>query len=82
MGNDCDNLVSFAEGELEAPVAHAFRVHLASCEACQVNLVETLQLSAHLSELGRRSPRRSPGVFLAAAVLLICALALALRTGL
>src|SRR5215470_4406342 len=47
----CHDLVSFADGELEPERAAAFREHLRTCEACQVGLVEAMQLSAQLSTL-------------------------------
>src|SRR5262249_31087464 len=51
----CNDLVAFADGELDAERAAAFRAHLASCEACQAGLVEAMQLSARLSELKPRT---------------------------
>lgn len=51
----CNDLVAFTDGELDAERAAAFRVHLASCEACQAGLVEAMQLSARLSELTPRT---------------------------
>src|SRR5215470_19312418 len=53
----CHDLVSFADGELEPERAAAFREHLRTCEACQVGLVEAMQLSAQLSTL---PPRPAP----------------------
>src|SRR5215470_8706958 len=50
----CHDLVSFADGELDAERAAAFREHLRTCEACQEGLVEAMQLSAHLSTLPPR----------------------------
>jgi anti-sigma factor RsiW len=47
----CDDLVGFADGELEPDRATAFRAHLRTCEACQAALVEAMQLNARLSEL-------------------------------
>jgi anti-sigma factor RsiW len=51
----CDDLVGFADGELEADRAAAFRAHLLSCEACRRGLVEAMQLNARFSELLQRS---------------------------
>jgi anti-sigma factor RsiW len=51
----CDDLVSFADGELEPERAAAFRAHLRTCEVCRRGLVEAMQLNARLSELGERA---------------------------
>jgi anti-sigma factor RsiW len=51
----CDDLVGFADGELEPERAAAFRAHLRTCEACRRGLVEAMQLNARLSELGERA---------------------------
>lgn len=51
----CDDLIAFADGELDPERAAAFRVHLRDCEACQNALIEAVQLSARLSELTPRS---------------------------
>jgi anti-sigma factor RsiW len=51
----CDDLIAFADGELDPERAAAFRDHLRTCDACQVGLVEVLQLSARLSDLPPRS---------------------------
>jgi len=51
----CDDLVPFADGELDAERAAAFRAHLASCDACRAGLIEAMQLSARLSELKPRT---------------------------
>lgn len=51
----CDDLIAFADGELDAERAAAFRIHLRGCEACQRALIEAVQLSARLSELTPRS---------------------------
>ena len=51
----CDELIAFADGELDAERAAAFRNHLRTCEACQGALIEAVQLSARLSELTPRS---------------------------
>ena len=50
----CDDLVGFADGELEPQRAAAFRAHLRTCEACRRGLVEAMQLNARLSELAER----------------------------
>jgi anti-sigma factor RsiW len=50
----CDDLVGFADGELEPDRATAFRAHLRTCEACRRGLVEAMQLNARLSELAQR----------------------------
>jgi hypothetical protein len=47
----CNDLIAFADGELDNERAAAFRVHLADCATCQSELVETEQLSARLSTL-------------------------------
>lgn len=80
MEDTCTDLVSFADGELEPMAAQAFRNHLVSCEACRVNLVDVMQLSAQLSASTRSSPgRRRVGslvcvVAFLVMVCLICAL--------
>ena len=51
----CQELTSFADGELGRERAAAFRLHLRDCEACQATLPETMQLSARLSTLKPRS---------------------------
>jgi anti-sigma factor RsiW len=51
----CDDLVGFADGELEPDRAAAFRSHLRTCEACRRGLVEAMQLNARLSELAERA---------------------------
>lgn len=51
----CDDLIAFADGELDPERAAAFRIHLRTCEACQSALIEAVQLSARLSELTQRS---------------------------
>jgi len=51
----CDDLVGFADGELEPDRAAAFRAHLRTCEACRRGLVEAMQLNARLSELAERA---------------------------
>lgn len=51
----CDDLIAFADGELDSERAAAFRIHLRTCEACQSALIEAVQLSARLSELTQRS---------------------------
>ena len=51
MEDECANVINFADGELEADAAQAFRIHLVSCEPCRINLVDAIQLSARLSEL-------------------------------
>jgi anti-sigma factor RsiW len=49
----CDDLIGFADGELEPGRAAAFRAHLRACEACRAGLIEAMQLSARLSELAQ-----------------------------
>jgi Putative zinc-finger len=50
----CDDLISLADGELDGERAAVFRVHLATCEPCQNDLLEAMQLSARLSDLAPR----------------------------
>src|ERR1041384_6995732 len=54
--NPCDNLISFVDGQLDPDDAEAFRAHLRTCEACPDNLIEEVQLSAHLSTLSPPTP--------------------------
>jgi hypothetical protein len=49
---DCTNLIPFIDGELSVDDAYDFRAHLVTCEACRVGLVEELQLTARLSDMG------------------------------
>ena len=51
MSEPCSDLVSFADGELDAERAQAFRSHLPTCAACQAGLLEAIQLDARLSTL-------------------------------
>src|SRR5512141_2356795 len=47
MGDDIHDLVhAFADGELEPAEADAFREHLGTCERCQAELDDILQLQA------------------------------------
>jgi putative zinc finger protein len=55
MPEACQNLIAFADGELDDEGAAVFRMHLATCETCQTGLVEAMQLSARLSELKPRT---------------------------
>lgn len=47
--NLCDNVGAFADGELGAKEADAFRDHLADCEPCQKELEWTMVLMARIS---------------------------------
>lgn len=49
--NVCDDLVMFADGELDEDRADAFRDHLDTCEVCPDQLVEIMTLIARLSML-------------------------------
>jgi anti-sigma factor RsiW len=84
MGNMCDDLVRFADGQLEMTAAQEFRDHLPSCERCQADLVDAMQLLAHLSSLRptRRqfSSSQRRGVILLGVILLISALVRVLST--
>jgi len=51
------DLVAFTDGEL-GDRAPAFRDHLLGCPGCRDDLVETMALEAHLSELLLGEPRR------------------------
>lgn len=46
----CDDLILFADGELEPERAAALRSHLETCNRCQEGLVRALQLGARLSD--------------------------------
>jgi cellulose synthase operon protein C len=52
MNQPCHDLIRFADGELEPERAEVFRAHLRTCATCPAELVEALQMSARLSELG------------------------------
>jgi cellulose synthase operon protein C len=67
MTEPCNDLVRFADGELDDDRAAAFRAHLATCAACQTELIEAMQLHARLSALPPPTPLRivagtAPGV--------------------
>jgi len=49
----CSDLVAFADGELPADRATAFREHLRTCGTCATALPETMMVAARLSELKR-----------------------------
>jgi anti-sigma factor RsiW len=49
MRSLCDEIVSFADGELPPNVAGEFREHLKRCPDCQRQLPEELRLNAQLS---------------------------------
>jgi hypothetical protein len=51
MSQRCSDLIHFADGEIDPERAHAFRVHLLTCESCRIGLVEALQLDARLADL-------------------------------
>jgi hypothetical protein len=57
MTAPCQDLVRFADGELEPERAEAFRAHLAGCAACRAALLEAMELGARLGTL--RPPPRS-----------------------
>lgn len=48
----CDDLVAFADGELEPERASAFRDHLRACARCRNRLTDEMQLSARLTTKG------------------------------
>ena len=50
----CEMIAAFADGELDAIAAQAFREHLAGCSTCERQLLTQLQLGAALSLLTRR----------------------------
>lgn len=60
MDSQCEQLVAFADGELEPTEADNFRAHLRDCESCQAGLVEAMQLSAMLSILKDRPMKTKP----------------------
>ncbi len=47
----CDDLVPFADGELDADRHCDFALHLQTCESCRAGLIDALRLSAGLSTL-------------------------------
>lgn len=51
----CDDLVSFADGELSVRAAARFRAHLSSCDGCRCGLVDAMALSARLADIDVRS---------------------------
>jgi len=60
MGEDIHDLVhAFADGELEPAEADAFRTHLGTCEKCQAELHDILQLQALSGRLAApQTPRQ------------------------
>ena len=52
--NPCDNLIPFADGELDPPSADEFRAHLRGCAPCRQYLVDAIELSSQLSTLNPR----------------------------
>lgn len=50
----CDDIVTFADGELDAGRANNLREHLRSCATCRRNLIEAFQMNARLSEAAER----------------------------
>ncbi|WP_224247458.1 zf-HC2 domain-containing protein [Hyalangium gracile] len=61
MGDDIHELVhAFADGELEPAEAESFRGHLATCEQCQVELQDILELGAVSAQLAATEKKASP----------------------
>lgn len=56
MAAPCERLERFADGELAAEEAEAFRQHLADCARCQVELENLLQLKMRLALHVERHP--------------------------
>ena len=56
----CDELHPFFDGELPADRADAFRAHLGSCEACQRELEDVIQLQDLASDVAQEE-RTGPG---------------------
>ncbi|MFL5347852.1 MAG: zf-HC2 domain-containing protein [Hyalangium sp.] len=61
MGDDIHELVhAFADGELEPAEAEAFREHLGTCEQCQAELDDILQLQALSGRLASTEAKQAP----------------------
>lgn len=61
MGDDIHDLVhAFADGELEPAEAEAFREHLGTCEQCQAELDDILQLQALSGRLASMDAKPAP----------------------
>ncbi|KFE71032.1 anti-sigma factor family protein [Hyalangium minutum] len=61
MGEDIHDLVhAFADGELEPSEAEAFREHLGTCEQCQAELDDILQLQALSGRLASMEAKQAP----------------------
>ena len=45
----CSLLVPFVDGECQPAEAEAFRIHLATCNSCQVGLLQAMLLRERLS---------------------------------
>jgi len=54
----CENLGAFADGELPPDQAEAMREHLATCQACQANLEDILQLQFLEAQLRQQANQR------------------------
>lgn len=54
----CERLGAFADGELPLDQAEAMREHLATCQACQANLEDILQLKFLEAQLCRQAEKR------------------------
>ena len=57
--HDCSEIErthALADGELTGAAAAAARDHLATCEACQTELADVLQLDAAVAAAARRAP--------------------------
>jgi hypothetical protein len=61
MGDDIHDLVhAFADGELEPAEAESFREHLGTCEQCQAELDDILQLQALSGRLASMDAKPAP----------------------
>lgn len=50
-GSPCADITAFADGELAADRAAAFRVHLAGCAQCQTQIAENVELQVRIKNL-------------------------------
>ena len=67
MGDDIHDLVhAFADGELEPAEAEAFREHLGTCEQCQAELDDILQLQSLSGRLASMDAKQVPAPEMAA----------------
>jgi anti-sigma factor RsiW len=51
MASPCEQVIAFIDEELSDTEAESFRAHLATCEDCQRNMAEAVELTDRISKL-------------------------------